>query len=215
MHKKHSLPTCAGIALALLLSATLSARADTIWTYDWTPSTTKVNANAGGSGFLTLTNEPDHTATGSSNTVITNIQAVSTASSTNPAMFNQAPISFALKLEDATSKATTTVTFAGAFSGNITANSANVQLSFTSPTTETLTLGGNQYKAVVGTYTPPGPPGAVNAGSLNAFVTVTPTNGNGHTSSTPEPTALTLACLGLPLAGFCGWRKRRNKGPKA
>lgn len=210
MHKKHSLPTCAGIALALLSLTTASARADTIWSYDWTPSSTQINANAGGSGYLTLTNSPDHTASGSSNTVITNIQATSTATSSNPATFNQVPISFALQLEDATSKATSTVTFSGNFGGYITANSANVQLTFTSPTSQTLTLGGNQYQAVVGTYTPPGPPGAVNAGSLNAFVTVTPTSGGGHTSSTPEPGTLTLACLALPLVGLCRWRKRRN-----
>jgi hypothetical protein len=209
MHKKQSLPTCAGIALALLV-LTASGRADTIWSYDWTPSSSKVNANAGGPGYLTLTNEPDHTATGSSNTVITNIQAASTASSSNPATFNQVPISFALQLEDATSKATSTVTFSGYFGGYITANSANVQLTFTTPTTETLTLGGNQYKAVVGTYTPPGPPGAANAGSLNAFVTVTPTSGGGGIASVPEPAALTLACLALPIASLCGWRKRRS-----
>src|SRR5579875_3196969 len=174
MHKKHLLPTCAGIALALLFWTGASARADLSWTYNWTPNPTQVNATSGGPGYLTLTNEPDHTATGSSNTVITNIQAVSTAPPSNPAVFDHAPVSFTLQLEDLTSKATDTLSFSGYFSGNITADSANVQLKFTSPTTETVTVGGNNYSVQVGTYTPPGPPGAVNAGSLNAFVTVTP-----------------------------------------
>jgi hypothetical protein len=81
MHKKHSLPICACIALVLLFLTNTSARADIIWGYNWEPSTSKVYANGGGSGYLKLTDEPAKTATGSSNTVVTNIQAVSTASS--------------------------------------------------------------------------------------------------------------------------------------
>ena len=212
MHKKHSLPTCAGIAITtLIFLADASARADVSWSYDWSPSTSQVNANAGGPGHLTLTNEPDHTATGSSNTVITNIQAVSTAPSSNPATFNNVPVSFALKLTDSASNTTSSpITFSGYFSGYITATSANVGLTFTSPTTETVSVGGNQYAVQVGTYTPPGPPGVVNSGSLNAFVTVTSLGGGGTSGTgSPEPGALTLACLAFPFAGLYGWRKRK------
>ena len=209
MHKKHSLPACAGIALALLIATNAPARADISWDYNWTPSTTQVNANSGGPGYLTLTNEPGGSNTGNSNTVITNIQAVSTAPSSNPATFNNVPVSFALQLTDSASKATDSLSFSGAFNGYITANSAYVQLGFSSPTSATVTLGGNTYAVMVGTYTPPGPPGAVNAGSLNAFVTVTPVNGGGHTSGTPEPSSMILACLAFPFVGLCGWRKRR------
>jgi hypothetical protein len=211
MHKKHSLPTCAGIALVLIFGTNVSARADYMWGYNWAPSATQVDANAGGPGYLTLTNEPSNTATGSSNTVVTNIQAFSTAPYTNPATFNNVPISFALQLTDSASNTSSSpITFSGDFSGYITANSANVQLAFTSPTSETVTLGGNQYAVVVGTYTPPGPPGTSNSGSLNAFVTVTPVSGGGGISSVPEPGALTLACLAFPLAGLCGWRRRKT-----
>lgn len=211
MHKKHLLPPCAGIALALLLLNNASARADLIWNYNWEPSTSKVMANAGGSGYLLLTDEPGHSATGSSNTVITNIQAFSTATSSAPDMFNKAPIAFTMQLRDTASKANGSLTFSGYFSGALTASSSNVALTFTSPTTETLKLGNTQYIAVVGTYTPPGPPGAVNAGSLNAFVTVTAVNGGGGgIASVPEPAALTLACLALPIVGLFGRRKRND-----
>lgn len=208
MHKKHSLPACAGIALALLFVSN-SARADIIWGYNWTPSTTKVLANGGGSGYLTLTNEPSNSATGSSNTVVTNIQAVSTANWSSPDVFNNAPVSFALKLTDTSSSASANLTFSGAFNGTITANSANVQLNFSGTTSATVTLGGNTYAVMVGTYTPPGPPGAANSGSLNAFVTVTPVNGGGHTSGVPEPASMTLACLAFPFVGLCAWRRRK------
>lgn len=211
MHKKHSLPACAGLALALFFWTNAAARADYMWGYNWEPSAGKVYANSGGSGYLTLTDEPANSATGSSNTVVTNIQAVSTAASSNPATFNHVPISFALQLTDPSATKPANLTFSGYFSGNITANSSNVQLTFSSPTSATVTLGGATYAVMVGTFTPPGPPGASNSGSLNAFVTVTPVNGNGHTSGTPEPGALTLACLAFPFAGLWGWRKRRIK----
>jgi len=210
MHKKHALPSCAGIALTLLFWTNASARADLIWGYNWTPSTGQVNANAGGPGYLKLTNEPSNSATGASNTVITNIQAFSTASAGNPATFNNVPVSFALQLTDTTSKAAGNLTFSGSFSGYITSDSAKVQLNFTSPTSNSIKLGGNTYAVMVGTYTPPGPPGAANSGSLNAFVKVIPVDGGGgHTSGTPEPASLTLACLAFPFAGLYGWRRRR------
>jgi hypothetical protein len=158
-----------------------------------------------------LKDEPANSANGSSNTVATNIRAVSTAGGKTPANFNQVPISFTLKLTDIASSKSGSVTFSGSFSGTITKQNANVQLTFTSPKTETLTLGGNTYKVALGNYTPPGPPGAVNAGSLNAFVTATPGN-NGGGGGTPEPATLSLACLAFPFVGLCVWRKRRAGG---
>src|SRR5262249_8677628 len=100
----------------------------------------------------------------------------------------------------------------GSFSGTITHHSANVQLTFTSPMTETLTLGRNQYAVALGTYTPPGPPSAVNAGSLSAFVSVTPASGGeGGNGSASEPATLTLDCRGFPFIGLYGWLKRKSK----
>jgi hypothetical protein len=213
MFKKHFLPACAGIALALLFWTNTSARADLIWGYNWEPSVSKVLANGGGSGYLKLTDEPSHTATGSSNTVITNIQAVSTAAYNTPDIFNKAPVSFSLQLQDRASKATDTLKFSGSFSGIISGNYANVQFASTSPMSEIATLGGNKYTVTLGNYTPPGPPGVVNSGSLNAFVSVAPVSGTGggNGSGTPEPAGLTLACLALPFVGLRCWRKRKTK----
>jgi hypothetical protein len=217
MHKKHCLPTRAGIALVLLFLTNTSARADLItWGYNWEPSTGKVLANGGGSGYLKLTDEPAKTATSSSNTVVTNIQAISTAPTNTPDTFNKAPVSFSLQLQDVASKATDTVKFSGTFSGIISGHYANVQFASTSPLSETVTLGGNKYTVALGNYTPPGPPGVVNSGSLNAFVTVVPVSGGGgggggHGSGTPEPAGLTLACLAFPFVGLCGWLKRRPR----
>jgi len=212
----HRLPHCAGIAVALLLLADASARADLIqWGYNWEPSSAKISADgsaapAGQAGYLSLTDATSKAAAGNSNTVVTNLRAFSTASSASPDVFAHADYSFTLHLQDIASQQTGDVTFSGFFKGTLTANSANIQIMPTTPTTETVNLGGNTYTVTLGTYSPPGPPGAANAGSLNAVVSVAPTGG-GVISSAPEPSSLILASLALPCLGLSGWRKRRNK----
>lgn len=210
MHKKHTLPPCAGIAFALLLLAHTSARADLIqWGYNWTPSTARISATQG-TGYLKLTNTPSNTASGSSNTVVTNIATYSTAPRSSPDQFSSTPVAYTLQLTDSASKASGSLTFSGHFSGTISGTSAHVHLAFPSPETQSLTLGGNTYTVSMGTYTPPGPPGASNVGSLNATISVSPGSGT-ISSSTPEPSALMLAGLALPWLGLCGWRKRRAR----
>ncbi|HEY7427147.1 MAG TPA: hypothetical protein VH682_23135 [Gemmataceae bacterium] len=211
MRRSKSSPRCACIALALLLLAGTSARAGFIqWSYNWTPSATKITA---GSGWLTLTNEPAKSAAGNSNTVVTNIRAFSTASQNSPDQFNHAAFSSTLQLKDAASNATGNLTFSGFFSGALTSSNSNITNTFTSPTTQTLTLGGNTYTVTMGMFSPPGPTGATNAGSLNAVVSVVPgNNGGGGVIAAPEPATLTLATLALPCAGLAGWRKRKRRG---
>lgn len=201
----------AGIALVLLLGSGAFVRADLIqWGYNWEPGATKISADGGGTGHLGLTDAPSNSAAGTSNTVITNLRAFSTAPSSAPDVFNHANFNFTLQLKDLASNQTGTVSFSGFFSGTLTANSANIKANFTSPTTETVTLGGNTYTVTLGTYSPPGPPGASNAGSLNATVAVTPGSGKGHTSSTPEPSTLVLAGLAFPCL-LTIRRRRRNR----
>jgi hypothetical protein len=211
MRRTISLSCYAGIALTLLLSTNVSVRADLrSWTYNWEPGSTKLPADAGGSGWIALTDESSKSATGFSNTVVTNIRAFSSAPQSAPDQFNHAGYTFTLNLRDNASLASGGLTFSGFFSGSLTGNNANIKNTFTSPTTQTLTLGGNTYTVTMGTYTPPGPPGAVNAGSLNALVTGTPGNGGGGVNGVLEPSTLTLAVLALPVAGLLRWRRWKS-----
>jgi hypothetical protein len=220
MYRSPLLPRCAGIALACLFTGGLSAHANLIpWSYNWEPSAAKINAAGGGSGWIALTDEPNRAVEGSSNTVVTNLRTFSTATQSAPDTFNHAAYTFTLQLKDTNSRATGSLTFSGFFSGLLTDSNANLQNTLTSPPTQHLSLGGNTYSVSIGTYSPPGPPGAINAGSLNAFVTVAPgtTGGSGGVSGTPsgtpEPSTLTLAALALPCVGLAGWRRRQRSLP--
>jgi len=98
-------------------------------------------------------------------------------------------------------------TFSGYFSGTITANSANIQIMPTTPTTKTVILGGNTYTVTMGTYSPPGPPGASNAGSLNAIVSATAGTGGGGRAlpdAPPVPRGATAPGVGEPNGATAG-----------
>ena len=181
------------------------ARADFVpWTYNWEPGALSVSAGTGG---LSLTDEPLNHAAGSSDIVVTNIRAFSSASRTQPDVFNHTNFSFSLLLKDDLSKQTATLKFTGFFTGKISINSANVQVTYTGPLTQKVTLGGHTYTVDLGNFAPPGPPGASNAGSISAHVGVDETTGGGHQA--PEPSTLVLSVLGLSSLGLTGWRRLR------
>jgi len=210
---KRSLPL---FASALLFFAGTSARADQssptpiAWTYNFTPSVNSVAADPPGSGGVSFTNEPTKSAINSSDVVMTNLRDFSTATSDNPDKFSKnGAYSVALVLTDTASGEHATLTFTGKLGGTFSANNSNITNAWTSQATQTLTLGKYNYTVSVGSYTPPGPPSASNAGSISAHVSVVPAT-IGPPPGLPEPSALVLSFVGLSLAGTAGWRKRRR-----
>jgi hypothetical protein len=102
-------------ALAAVLGAVPAARADLIaWSYNWEPSTMSL-AGDGGSGKITLTDQPAKNASGNSDTVATNLRVVSSAPTTSPDTFTHAAYSLTLKLTDLASHQSGSVTFTGFF----------------------------------------------------------------------------------------------------
>ena len=182
---------------------------DVNWSYNFTPNQSFVSADSPGTGTVTFTNEPTKNATNSSDVVVTNLRVSSTASPDTPdTLTTNGAWTVSLKLTDASSGASDTMTFSGKLSGTFSSSNANVTNAFTGQTSYTWTApNGNSYTVSMVGYTPPGPPTASNAGSISAFVQVTP---GVHTGSTPEPSALVLSCLGLGFAGLTAWRKRRR-----
>jgi hypothetical protein len=199
-------------ALAVLAIATPPARADFVpWSYNWEPSSTFIHAATNPLAGLSLTNEPLKTAMGSSDVVVTNIRAFSTAPRTRPDSLH-APYTFTLLLTDLLSGQSAVLKFSGFFSGTISSTSANISNMYMIPFFQAVVLGGHAYAIELGKYSPPGPPGAVNAGSISAHVEVA--GSPPPPARTPAPSSLVLSCVGLAGLGLVGLRRWYSTGAR-
>ncbi len=185
---------------------------DVNWTYNFTPNQASVSSDTG-TGTVTFTNEPTKGATNSSDVVVTNLRVSSIAPSGSPDSFTTGGAwKVGLVLTDSATGNSTNMLFSGQLGGTWSSNNANVTNTFTGTTSYSWTdpTNGDTFKVSLVGYTPPGPPTASNAGSIAAFVQVTPGNGGGNTAGTPEPSTLVLSFLGLGFAGLTTWQKRRR-----
>jgi hypothetical protein len=199
------------VALACSLAAQANAQAAFVnWTYEWSRMPADViSADANGTSKLSLTDETAGRAVNSSDIVATNIRTSSTAPRATPNNFQEAAYSLTLKLTDDASRESGTLTFNGVFDGTLSASSANISTGFIGPTSQELVLGGNRYIVTMDAFSPPGPPGISNAGSIGASVEVVPAEDPPPTpNDAPEPSTLFLSGLGLASLG-AAWRRRR------
>jgi hypothetical protein len=194
----HSPVALGGTACFLLLLGSATGRAELIqWSYNWSRSPVNVVADSPGTGYIALTDEGMKSAAGNSYLVATNLQAHSTAPVSDPDVFTNKKYTLTLFLQDQSSGKSGTVSFTGEFNGNLTAQSSNITNTFVGPTTQTLTLGQNQYTVTIGPYAAPGPTGAVNFGSIAARAEVTVTPVITGIFQLPEPSSSVLAFLGI------------------
>jgi hypothetical protein len=198
-------------AVCLLLAAGTQAKAGIGWQYDFTPiggSNTIVSDN--GHSTLTLTNQPLFSAVGNSDVIATHIGVNSTTPDATPDSFKSEPYTIKLLLKDTASGASTTLNFSGMISGLVSAHSANTSNVFNSPIQYLgIHLGHNIYDVFIGPYTGPGPGGGL-SGSIGAHINVRSDGGGGGPPSTPEPSSMALAGLGLAFSGLAAWRRRRQ-----
>jgi hypothetical protein len=201
-----------GFVVAWALLAPYSARADLIhWSYNWSASPADIHADAPGTGYITLTNESNQKVAGDSDIVATNLQVHSTATIDHPDFFTAKPYTLTLALTDQASNQSGTLTFTGQLTGTATAGNSLIGNAFTGMTTQQLVLGNDRYTVTISSYTPPGPPGTVNSGSIGAHANVTVEQ---IIHTLPEPSSLVSCAFGsLLLLLRCRralpWRNQR------
>jgi hypothetical protein len=211
--------TLLGSAVTWLVLLTGSAHADFIdYGYNWsrTPNTGVIIADPGGTGGLTLTDEPTKTASGSSDIVATNLRTFSSADPKHPDTLTHKAFTLTLTLTDTMSGQTGSMTFHGEFNGSFSASSSNIKATFLGATSDSMMMGTaatgfRMYTVTFGSYSPPGPPSATNAGSIGAHVDVA-SQGSGGGHHMPEPSTVVLSLMGLSCAGLASWRKWRARG---
>src|SRR4051812_33083706 len=90
-----------GMALALLLAAATNLRAELIhWSYNWSRTPSEIHADPPGTGYITLSDEKLHTASGNSDIVATNLLTYSKADVNHPETFTNKQYTLALFLQD-------------------------------------------------------------------------------------------------------------------
>ena len=214
-------------ACAALLVAGTSARAEDLpWTFDWTPSNIPSNlrliapTSSTKLSYLQLTSEPIGrpfgTAAGASDLTMTGIKVFSDAPRSNPdSLAGSAPVTFSLRLTDATTGLFHDFAYMVQFGGLISSLSAKVSAVVTPSAPYTnVQIGAGLYTISSPSYTPPGPPDSGNPSAISVSVSVVPVD-SGKVQNSPEPSTMLLSCVGLSFLGLARWRKRRLAVPVA
>src|SRR5262249_7343355 len=151
-----------------LLAPAAPVRAEFIpWQYNWSRSPSIVPADAPGTGFVKLTDESLHSASGDSDIVATNLRVVSIAPPNHPDVFTTKAYTLPLFLLDTMSGKSGTLSFTGLLNGTASSLSSLIRNTFTGDQTKELILGQSRYTVTIGPFTPPGPPDSSNQGAIS------------------------------------------------
>jgi hypothetical protein len=181
------------------------------FSYSWDQSPATIAADGSGTGSISLS-VGSGTATAPSTIVAANLSVISSALAPLMDTYTNKAYKLTLTLTDTTSGQTGTFVFNGALTGTANTTSSNFTNTYVGPTKITEHLGDFNYTVQILPPVVPPITGGVTQGGISAQVTAadfTGGGGGGPVSNSPEPSALLLAGLSLPIAA--GWRRLRAR----
>jgi hypothetical protein len=206
---KHFSLNCA-VALGALAYLSAGAQADVTFSYDWSPTVPLVS---GDHGFNAIDFSSQGPITVTTNQAVGNVASLSVQNG-NSDTFTNSGFNLGVKITDGSNSGT--VTFSGQLNGVITNGVPNSLTStITSPATQTLTLGADQFSVSITGFVPPNAYGAGNKPGGFGFELQIAPSGSGSApppNDVPEPTTLLLSCLGVGGFALRGWRMRGKRG---
>jgi hypothetical protein len=199
------------------------------WDYHWSIGPAPVLASGTGTVSLAL----GWDGAGANKLLAAAVTTSSVAANSNPDVYHN-NFNLTLHLTDPASHQSGQLTFQGLINGTVSANNANLELTITKPV-QGLLLGGHMFWVSLPSELDLLRPGAgkvptmyanvqtwnvappANPQVQSAVLTALPmaslaasTNGATNSPSTPEPSTLVLAALGISLLGFGGVRRPRR-----
>ncbi len=199
-------------AAAVLGFAASPVHADLLpsFSYTWDQSPTTLVSDGTGTGSISIS-VGSGTATAPTSIVAANLSVITSAKAPALDTYTNKAYQLTLALTDTASNQTGQFVFNGVLNGSANTTSSNFTNKYTGPTTLTEHLGNWDYSVHILDLVVPPISGGTTQGGISADVTASPfaSGGTGGgtgggtqttTQATPEPSALLLAALGLPLA---------------
>jgi hypothetical protein len=193
-------------ASALFWLTASPVRADLMpsFSYSWDQSPTTIGADGSGSGSISIS-VGSGTATAPSTIVAANLSVITSAVAPSMDTYTNKAYQLTLTLTDSASGQSGQYVFNGLLNGSANTTSSNFSNTYVGPTTVTDHIGAYNYTVQILAPVVPPISGGITQGGISAQVTVGASSTPASTS--PEPSTLLLAGLGLPLA--IGWRRLR------
>lgn len=197
-------------ASALFWLAVSPAQADLInppsFAYTWDQSPTTLAADGTGTGSISLS-VGSGTAVAPSAIVAANLSVITSTLAQGLDTFTNKAYKLTLALTDSASGAAGQLVFNGILNGTANTTSSNFTNHYVGSTLQSIHLGNYNYHVQILDPVLPPITGGTTQGGISAQVTFDVAGE--PVQQVPEPSALLLASLGLPLAAAAGWWRLR------
>jgi hypothetical protein len=202
---------CCAVVFAVISYFSAGAHGSPTFTYDWTPGLGGITGDQAKNALLFTNGDPF---------TVTTAQVVGKASwislqNANSDTFTNKYFDLGVQITDGSHSGG--LDFTGVINGTVTNGvPTTMTATYTSPTTQSLTLGSDQFTVKLTGFRPPDPVGGPRGGGLLPppggfdfeIDAATGLNSQPPPNDVPEPTTLLLSCLGAGGFAIRAWRRR-------